>query len=130
MIKEKNDMEKIDFKLGIYTITGLSMLVYIFWMLIEDATYLAHITLVINLAWYFYSRRLLRVYADAKYAKNYTVNYMLCIFVCFLMYIFNISMPYRNPCIFIVSCEGFVRTFLIEIRLLVKESKELARRLE
>lgn len=122
---KKNTIDIIDEKIGIYAITGFSLLLYILWMSLESAYTLVYLTIIIDLIWYIYSQRLLRIYTESDYAKNYTVNYMVCVCVCASVYIFKIPMWYRNICIFIFSCEGFARTFFVEIRKLIKEAKEL-----
>ena len=122
----KNDKTSdTDKKIGIYAITGVSMLIYMFWMSIEEAYLLACVTLMLDLAWFNYSQRLLNVYLDGKYTNNYAVNYLICVYVSAAMYFFNIPMLYRNIGILCVCCEGFARTFFVEIRKFIKESNEL-----
>lgn len=122
---KKNDIEKIDQKIGIYAITGFSMLIFIFWMYLENASTLATVTLIMDLAWYCYSQRLLSVYIDDAYSRNYTINYMVCVYGCAAVYILNIPIFYRIIIVLLLSCEGFIRTMFVEIRKLIKKSKEL-----
>lgn len=122
---KKNDIERIDQKIGIYAITGVSMLIYIFWMSLESASTLATVTLIIDLVWYCYSQRLLSIYIGDTYSKNYTINYMVCVYGCAAVYILNIPIFYRIIIVLLLGCEGFIRTLFIEIRKLIKESKEL-----
>lgn len=117
--------EKIDLKIGIYAITGMGLLVYIFWMSLEDVNRMASLTLAINIIWYIYSCRLLYVYAQSAYKMNYTINYMVCALGCFIIYLLDIPILFRNICILFLSCEGYVRTFFVEIRKLIKESKQI-----
>ena len=121
----KEDENKVtNIKIGVYAITGYGILSYLFWMGLEDAYTFAFFTFMINLIWYTYSRRLLYIDADkSDYTKNYTINYLICVFGCLAMYNFDIPMLYRNICIFFLGCEGFCRTFFVEIRILIKESK-------
>lgn len=94
-------------------------------MSLENVIIMASLTLAINIIWFIYSRRLLYVYSESTYKKNYIINYMVCLLGCFIIYILDIPMLARNICILFFSCEGFARTFFVEIRQLIKESKQL-----
>ena len=123
--KIDDNIERINISIGVYAITGFSLLIYIFWIFLEDITKLSYITLIIDLAWFCYSRRILQLNGDGDYTKNYIGNYIICAFLCFVVYNLDISMLYRNICILLACCEGFMRTFFIEIRKLINKSSDI-----
>ena len=114
---------KIDMAIGIYTIDAFILMNYVLYSLVENVDLVVEVAIIICMAWFLYSIRLLNLYAEMKYSANYMFNYVLCNIICLMSYKF-LPIQERFIIVFLVSVEGFARTFLIEIWRLIKISKE------